>query len=383
MQTLKDIRDKVDYFAEGVALLSHLGHEKGYLQLKNDLEKKYEMKFEKEAYIFDLLIKIESRAQEAMLPYQDQLDYYFHMEDEEKNDCAGRLLLLWDDGWRDDIESSAAYEKKITDLPEEEYCEKFGDHLQWWGDIVREDKPTIKCKTPIDVISYIMKMEISDIDKWKIQTIFMARQEHLKKVLALVDISTSVLKEFEKDLFRIGAEFKKYWTDKLGDKPLRDYIAVKLQMQLDDNPNGYILRPSFIMCNMVGVNTEADESGGGYLRPDCGIIGIIFREEFSLNTSIAQGEKAFENYAFSVLKLLSDRSKFDILSYIKDQSAYGGELAKRLNLTTPTISHHMSGLVTAGLVEMKKVENRIYYTANRKALGEVLDYCKKVLVERE
>ena len=81
-----------------------------------------------------------------------------------------------------------------------------------------------------------------------------------------------------------------------------------------------------------------------------------------------------------VLKLLADKSKFEILSYIRDKEAYGSELAQRLGLTTATISHHMSALLNANLAEMKRMDKRIYYTSNQKALEEALEYIKAQLL---
>lgn len=86
-----------------------------------------------------------------------------------------------------------------------------------------------------------------------------------------------------------------------------------------------------------------------------------------------------ESHALEVLKLLSDRSKFEILSYIRDKSAYGSELAKHLDLTTATISHHMGGLLGKGLVELEKENNRIFYRANTEEIAEVLSWCQRVL----
>ncbi len=80
-----------------------------------------------------------------------------------------------------------------------------------------------------------------------------------------------------------------------------------------------------------------------------------------------------------MLKLLADKSKFAILSYIRDRKAYGSELAKHLKLTTATVSHHMNVLLAAGLVEVSHVDNRVYYTASRKALEEVFEYCRRTL----
>ncbi|MDD6305928.1 MAG: metalloregulator ArsR/SmtB family transcription factor [Clostridiales bacterium] len=126
--------------------------------------------------------------------------------------------------------------------------------------------------------------------------------------------------------------------------------------------------------------TRKIEDDGSYSSKDEAHAGIVFCTGIS-PLSTEKSEKEMETYVNEILKALSDRSKFEILSYIKDKRAYGSELAKHMGLTTATISHHMSALFTCGLVELSKEYNRIFYRENKKAVEEVLDYCRKVLLE--
>ncbi len=374
------IKDSVDYVAEAIALLCHMGRGKNYQQIRLDMEKEYVIKFQKELHKFALLEEIEKRAGIVLKKNEEDLQYYFGVTDEEKTDCVGRLILLWDEWCGYTFSNIQSYKEYLDELSEQDYCEKFGYALQCYGDAVRDENPYEAYHTPIDIIEYIMKMDAPQSDKWKIQTVFLAKKEHQIKVLTLVEMAIDILKEFSTELEGIGKEFQRYWTKKLGEHPFRHYVSEKLSIHLDENPLGYVLQPSFISIDLLGVHTEATEEGI-YKEPDRGLLGIILGDEFEKRTNIENNDTAFDNYALTVLKLLSDKSKFEILSYVKGKQAYGSELAKYLNLTTATISHHMTGLVTAGLVKMKKEENKVYYLANKKALSEVLDYCRKVLVD--
>lgn len=82
----------------------------------------------------------------------------------------------------------------------------------------------------------------------------------------------------------------------------------------------------------------------------------------------------------SSLKLLSDKSKFEILCYVSKQSAYGAQIAKELQLTTPTISYHMQALMNAGFIKFRKENNRLYYSLNREYLEEFLEMSKQKLL---
>ena len=85
-------------------------------------------------------------------------------------------------------------------------------------------------------------------------------------------------------------------------------------------------------------------------------------------------------HVLEVLKVLSDKSKFEILSYIRDKRAYGSELAKHMGLTTATISHHMGALFDCGLVEMERENNRMFYREKKETMEQVLEYCRKTLL---
>lgn len=80
------------------------------------------------------------------------------------------------------------------------------------------------------------------------------------------------------------------------------------------------------------------------------------------------------------LKLLSDKSKFEILCYVSRQCAYGAQIAKELQLTTPTISYHMQALMNAGFIKFRKENNRLYYSLNREYLEEFLEMTKQKLL---
>ena len=80
-------------------------------------------------------------------------------------------------------------------------------------------------------------------------------------------------------------------------------------------------------------------------------------------------------YLCNNLKLLGDKSKFDILTLLSQRRYYSGELAKKLNLSTGTIAYHMQALLNAHFVTVDKRSYRTYYELNRE---EVLDFLAQV-----
>lgn len=85
------------------------------------------------------------------------------------------------------------------------------------------------------------------------------------------------------------------------------------------------------------------------------------------------GQKdAMPGVFLSTLKILSDHSKMEIIALLKKKPMYGMEIAQALNLTSATVSHHMSALISRELVTVRKKDGKLYYYNNREVLEEVV-----------
>ena len=87
-----------------------------------------------------------------------------------------------------------------------------------------------------------------------------------------------------------------------------------------------------------------------------------------------------EEKVIAMLKLLADKSKFQILSATVDKSAYGAELANMLGLTTATISHHTTALLDQNLLSLDKVDTKIYYRTNPEMIRALIQYLQDKLL---
>lgn len=74
----------------------------------------------------------------------------------------------------------------------------------------------------------------------------------------------------------------------------------------------------------------------------------------------------------NILKFLSDNSKFEILRRLSERSCYGLELANEMQLTSGTISKHLNALFSYGLINLQRVNNRVYYQTDRDAVRRFL-----------
>ncbi|WP_243136913.1 ArsR/SmtB family transcription factor [Alkaliphilus serpentinus] len=80
-----------------------------------------------------------------------------------------------------------------------------------------------------------------------------------------------------------------------------------------------------------------------------------------------------------VFKALGDEGRLKILSMLSQHELCACDIQDTLNLTQPTISHHMRILQKAGLVEVEKRGKWAFYTLNKDAFHGLQDYLKDII----
>jgi hypothetical protein len=72
-----------------------------------------------------------------------------------------------------------------------------------------------------------------------------------------------------------------------------------------------------------------------------------------------------------LLKLLANETRLRVIGIVAEREASVGALARRLELTEATMSHHLSKLTEAGLLTMRAEGTSHYYRLDPKALHEI------------
>lgn len=83
------------------------------------------------------------------------------------------------------------------------------------------------------------------------------------------------------------------------------------------------------------------------------------------------------------LKVLSDPTRLEILSFISNRPAYGIELSDKFNVSRPTISHHLEQMNSVGLVHVERVKNTKYYSLNKRRYRELIQELNTFLLKDE
>jgi DNA-binding transcriptional ArsR family regulator len=72
----------------------------------------------------------------------------------------------------------------------------------------------------------------------------------------------------------------------------------------------------------------------------------------------------------NMLKALADESRLSLLRLIHDHEYTVGDLARQVNLSEPTVSHHLARLREAGLVTLRMAGNQRFYRINDGGLAK-------------
>ncbi|MCI0709762.1 MAG: metalloregulator ArsR/SmtB family transcription factor [Chloroflexi bacterium] len=79
-------------------------------------------------------------------------------------------------------------------------------------------------------------------------------------------------------------------------------------------------------------------------------------------------------FLLKFFKVLSDENRLKIIGYLSDAEYRVSDLAEKLDLKEPTVSHHLSRLRELGLVNMRVDGNNRYYRLNAAQLEQMNGY---------
>ena len=369
---------KINYIYESFTLLQSLtmpdGHPDRLIECRKNAQRLVHSQALNDR--FQVVDKILKEGASALKKDMDSVRRYFSCYPQSQL-CLADAILIFD--FHDPIERAAELENFIHSQGIEERCLRFINHHE--PSFSPEEK-----KADFDNISavenirqWIEQSPLSPGDKWEFFSAFIHHEKHSKAIIQLIKKAEGVLIKTKELWSPIIDGFYEYWTlqsaqrDIIGD--IKSIFHFDLQKNRPDTP--ICLVPLLLNMNMISFCLTDEVKKADY---DVYAIGIFYGENVYLDFNRNKNDDIHQAAALQILKLLSDKSKFDILSSIKEHPAYGAQLARQMNLTTATISYHMSALIQERLIELDRTNNRIYYRMNKKTVSDFIEYLKKELL---
>ena len=227
-----------------------------------------------------------------------------------------------------------------------------------------------------NIFSYIQDMDIKQESKLRIQELYLKREEYHDRITAFVDDVILFLKQFEDRMLELSVEWGDYWKAVINAGEFFGKLESVVELEDHMLADGFCVMPSIFQCAAMWmvVNGGLIPKEQPYMTT-CRI-GVMLMGDFDWNTQ-AKEEYVLDE-AVPIFKVLGDKSKAEILLYIKDRPAYGIEIAKQFSLTTATVSHHMNKLLQLRLIQAELRDGRVYYQARKEVLQELFENARKL-----
>ena len=84
-----------------------------------------------------------------------------------------------------------------------------------------------------------------------------------------------------------------------------------------------------------------------------------------------------------VFKALSDETRLNIVCQLRGGELCACDILDHLNITQPTLSHHMKTLTESGLVNSRKDANWMRYTINTERVDELRHFLEGLKTEKD
>lgn len=198
------------------------------------------------------------------------------------------------------------------------------------------------------------------------------------KLLNNIGSITNILYDFIFDLEEIIRKYEHLIMDKLDScyrellqTNIQDYCDKSLESLIKNNNIDHIEYSIFIQFpSKYGLSLcQKKDKLVGYIF--FGLLPMILRDE---PTSI----KDRKDDMFNKFNLISDYTRFSIIILLADKTMYGKEIADKLELSTGTISYHLSPLIKEGLVISKIKGKKIYYSINKEEINKMSVFLKQI-----
>ena len=315
----------------------------------------------------------------------DQISFYFSKTQDGKHleELAWLVVLISPDELLT-FKSAKDLKDFLTELPTDEYNRRFFNVLQDYDNTVLKgaakngDLTSTETLDAVAITRYILKMDLPDALLYRLEEIYFNREAHIEKLCFIINEAVSFMNKYRDELESVINGFYDYWGRMQGNRRFYQFVTedISFLSGMEEYKGGYMLVPSLHFAEFsMSIPADSDK------RKAVLSISLMYGETLSVNAMFGTASpKLSTERAINALKLLSDKSRFEIMRYIHSHNAYGNEIAEHLGLTTATVSHHMSALLEANLISLEQKNGKIYYHINKDTLSQYINFYEEKLL---
>lgn len=303
---------------------------------------------------YELLHTIYLDVKEKFTDRKERIEYLFKARNTDFSTYA-TLAILWE---------YHNYDNQLMSYSDHIGVRKEEERIQLFARLIDCDEftglPKDKLRTTADLISFLEVCSYDKEAKWEAIKIFNNHEVYYNEVMNLLTEVTELMSSRHRaSIDRLETLFYDYWSEYQKKHDIIETIQERLNFSWVVGEAGTVIVPNLFQPFSLSLSIdEEDPTKHEVIR-----IGIMMNENFILT-----GKKIKKEDIVNIGKLLSDKSKIDILEYVSKKPAYGKELANELQLSTATISYHVNALLKEGLLKAEMSANKVYYSVNRETL---------------
>ena len=331
--------------------------------------------------IINLLTKLVKTFQREQGDKMSLVKYYFGAPDEEeKLENMSLLVLLSEITDLIHLDKEDQLRERLLGYSQEEYMRRFATALCSYNNPYIKNDSHLEQINSLEIMRFILESDFSDDIKCRLQDLYLNREKHIDILCRIMGDAARLLLRFEDELNEELQKFYDYWDNRRNGRSFYDFLREDFSIfsQAEEYPMGYELVPCLFPFTMSLATPTGPESS---YQKSVLCIGVLFGDAYDLSKLFSTEDSLKSTDAVvDAIKLLSDRSRFEILKYISHKEAYGNEIAEHLNLTTATVSHHMGLLIAADLVKLEPRNSKMYYSLNKDTLRQYLEFYEEKLL---
>ena len=320
--------------------------------------------------------------------YKDELDniyfYFGKVQDGKQHEELAVLILLISTDELLAFKSVKDLKDFLTGLPADEYNRRFFNVLQDYDNKVlkgtskRDASAELKTLDAVAITRYILKMDLPDSLLYRLEEIYFNREAHIEKLCFIINEAAGFIDKYRAEVESVINDFYDYWGRIQGDRSFYQFVTedIRFLSGMEEYKGGYVFIPSLHFAEFSLSLPENSDTRKAVL-----CMSLMYGQALSVNAMFGTASPGISTErAINAMKLLSDKSRFEIMRYIHSHNAYGNEIAEHLGLTTATVSHHMSTLLEANLISLEQKNGKIYYHINKDTLSQYINFYEEKLL---
>lgn len=219
----------------------------------------------------------------------------------------------------------------------------------------------------------LFEAELSEAVKYRILQVWLDPAPTVERLCTMIERIAEIIKDGYEEYRELFSYAERFFAQPEAVSQLKKRIS-----------GGFVEKRTDILPLLTGLNTvweyeedTEEEDKTGEKREVLGV-GLLFFVMDCLEGGRADTAEELTAH----LKCFTDETKLKILFLLSEKDCYQAEIARRLELTPATISHHLDALRGSGIVRAVAQDNRYFYELQRDRVSMIARELEETLGEK-